>query len=261
MHWQRRQRIIRPMSTPDDMSTIPAFPETADIESSSDDYAQRFAGPSGQWMLAVQEQGARRLLTHFGGARSILDVGGGHGQIALPLGHDGHRVTVLGSAPECARRLQSGLVDGTCVFVVGNMLDLPFPDQSFDVVVSFRILTHCRAWQQLIKECCRVARQGVVMDYPTSESVNRVAPWLFATKKKYEQNTRAWHSFQHAEVRDTFALQGFRLSTQYKQFFFPMVLHRLLKCRPLSAGMEATARRLGLTRRLGSPVIAAFERI
>ena len=29
------------------------FPETADIHTSSDEYATRFSGPAGEWMLAV----------------------------------------------------------------------------------------------------------------------------------------------------------------------------------------------------------------
>lgn len=248
------------MTESPDIETDTAYPETADIESASDDYAQRFAGASGQWMLAVQEKLTRRCLNSFATAHSILDVGGGHGQLALPLGQAGYDITVLGSDPICARRLQPGLEDGSCSFVVGNMIDLPFPDQSFDVVLSFRILTHCQHWPQLIEECCRVARYGVIVDYPTSESINRIAPWLFETKKKYEQNTRVWHSFRHAEIRSAFSDQAFQLRALQKQFFFPMVLHRMLKCRPISAAMEQMARMLGLTRWLGSPVIAAFER-
>jgi hypothetical protein len=39
-----------------------------------------------------------------------------------------------------------------------------------------------------------------------------------------------------------------------------MALHRALKCRPLSAGLEAAARVAGLTRLFGSPVIASMAR-
>ena len=60
------------------------FPETADIETSSDGYAQRFAGAVGAWFLRVQEDATLRLLHAFPNAR-ILDVGGGHGQLAPPL--------------------------------------------------------------------------------------------------------------------------------------------------------------------------------
>ncbi|MDP8237140.1 MAG: methyltransferase domain-containing protein [Candidatus Erginobacter occultus] len=235
------------------------FRETADIETSSDGYARRFAGPTGRWMLAVQEERTRALLRPYGPGRSILDVGGGHGQLAIPFCREGHRVTVLGSAPECSTRIREAVEHGTCRFCVGNVISLPFPDRSFDLAISFRLLTHCGRWPALVAELCRVARRAVIVDYPTSQSVNRLAPRLFAAKKKLEGDTRTWKLFTHAEVREVFADQGFRESQRYKQFFLPMVAHRMLKCRPLSAGLEALARAAGLTRLAGSPVIGCYE--
>ncbi|NEO49979.1 MAG: class I SAM-dependent methyltransferase, partial [Moorea sp. SIO4A3] len=56
------------------------FPETADIETSSEDYASRFAGEIGAWLLKVQEDATLKMLTPYPKA-TILDVGGGHGQL------------------------------------------------------------------------------------------------------------------------------------------------------------------------------------
>ena len=39
-----------------------AFPETADVETSSDAYAARFSGPAGAWMLSVQERIVLRFM-------------------------------------------------------------------------------------------------------------------------------------------------------------------------------------------------------
>ena len=105
-----------------------------------------------------------------------------------------------------------------------------------------------------------MARRRVVVDYPTSQGLNAVAPALFGAKKKLEGNTRAWRPFRHAEIESAFAAHGFRPLRRTPQFFLPMVLHRTLKCRPVSAAMESACAALGLTRRWGSPVIAAFER-
>ncbi len=234
-----------------------AFPETADIETSTDAYAARFAGPAGAWMLEVQERITRRLLgPHAGG--TVLDVGGGHGQLAVPLARAGWDVTVLGSAPSCAHRLAP--VKDRVNFQVGNVIALPFADRAFDVAICFRLLTHCQRWPDLVRELCRVARAAVIVDYPTSQSVNAIAPALFGAKKKVETSTRPWRLFRHREVRAAFAASGFPLAAQGKQFFLPMVLHRMLKSRPLCAGLEAVPRALGLTALAGSPVIAEFRR-
>lgn len=237
-----------------------AFPETADIESSSDAYAQRFAGATGAWMLAVQERLFMDLLKPWGPALNVLDVGGGHGQLAIPMCSAGHRITVLGSAPECEHRIRSLTESGAAKFVVGNVIELPFPDQSFDVAISFRLVTHCGQWEKLIAELCRVARKAVIVDYPTGQSVNAIAPALFEAKKKVEVNTRTWRLFRHEEIRNAFAAQGFQPAGLRKQFFLPMVIHRMLKCQPVSAASEGVFRALGLTALAGSPVIAAFER-
>lgn len=241
------------------MTTLPRNSETADIETSSEGYAARFAGPVGGWFLEVQETITAAMLAGMPGV-SVLDVGGGHGQLAGPLCQRGFAVTVLGSDDSCRTRI-AGLVDsGACRFVAGNVVQLPFPDRSFDVAMSFRLLPHCAAWPVLVAELARVARRSVIVDYPTSEGLNAVAPALFGAKKKLEGNTREWRMFRHAEVDAEFAKHGYMLEARQPQFFLPMVLHRALRCRGLSAGMEAVCRGLGLTRRWGSPVIAEYRR-
>ena len=228
--------------------------ETADIETSSDDYASRFSGPVGAWMLDVQERAVRTLLGPPGG-QTLLDVGGGHGQLAGPLARAGWRVTVQGSDPVCSRRIAPLIAAGAVRFVAGDVLALPFPDRSFDVVVSVRLLPHCVRWPALVAELCRVARRAVIVDYPTSESLNRAAPALFGAKKRIERNTRTFTLFTHREVEETFTACGFAPAERIAQFLLPMVLHRTLRCRPCSASLEALARAAGLTRRWGSPVI------
>jgi 2-polyprenyl-3-methyl-5-hydroxy-6-metoxy-1,4-benzoquinol methylase len=243
----------------DTVQTAQTFPETADIETSSNAYARRFAGKTGAWFLDVQAKLALRAL---GPAehRTVVDVGGGHGQIAGPLCLNGVKVSVIGSAESCRERLANILSTGSCSFQVGNVIELPFENQSFDAAVCFRLLTHCTRWPELVAELCRVSTTRVVVDYPTSQSVNRIAPALFGAKKKMEGDTRTWRLFRHREVRDEFGKHGFAQVSRRGQFFLPMVLHRMLKCRPLSVAMEAIPGILGMTRVWGSPVITAFER-
>jgi SAM-dependent methyltransferase len=247
------------MSLTEQFQPAVPFPETADIESSTDEYASRFSGPAGTWMLDVQAGIVLDILRGFPGA-SVLDVGGGHGQLALPLAEGGWDVTVLGSSPECRKRIAGAVDGGRCRFTVGNVVGLPFPDRSFDVSISFRLLTHCRQWPVLVRELCRVARHAVVVDYPTSQSLNRIAPSLFNLKKRVEVNTRRWTLFTHAQVAAEFSAGGFPALRRNPQFFLPMVLHRAVGLRGFSVAAERLSSFLGLTRRWGSPVILEARR-
>jgi len=238
-------------------ATRPA--ETADVETASDDYAARFAGAAGAWMLGVQERIVVRWLQRWPGA-TVLDVGGGHAQLARPLARAGFPVTVLGSAAVCGRRLAAEVAAGRVRFVAGDLVALPFADRSFDVAVSIRLLPHCAQWPRLIAELCRVARQAVLVDYPTGQSVNCLSAALFGAKKRIEKNTRPFTLFRHGAVAAEFGRQGFAPAARRGEFFLPMVLHRMLRCPPLSAALEGACGALGLRRLLGSPVLAMFER-
>ena len=233
--------------------------ETADIETSSADYAARFAGPAGEWMLSVQSRIVTGWMAATPGA-SVLDVGGGHGQLATPLADAGHSVTVLGSDEACADGIAAEIGAGRIRFAAGDLLALPFPDRSFDTVVSIRLLPHCARWPALVAELCRVARRSAIVDYPALYSVNLLSGALFGAKKRIEKNTRPFTLFRHAGVAAEFVRHGFRIHRRRAEFFLPMVLHRVLRRPGLSAALEGLCRGLGLTALAGSPVLVEARR-
>lgn len=235
------------------------FPETADIETSSDDYARRFSGAVGAWFLDIQRQATLKMLAPHPHA-SILDVGGGHGQTAAALVENGYNLTVLGSDPICSARIQPLVDAGQCAFQVGDVLALPYPDQHFDVVLSYRLLPHVTQWQPFLAELARVARAAVILDYPEVHSINYITPLLFKWKKQLEGNTRTYTCFKQADLLRLFAQNGFAYADRFREFFLPMVLHRKLKSTGISNALENACRLVGLTSLLGSPVILKVVR-
>lgn len=235
------------------------FPETADIETSTDDYASRFAGRVGAWMLEVQERAVLRMLAPYPDS-SVLDVGGGHGQLTGALLSNGHRVTVLSSSEECKARIRSYVDSGQVGFRVGNVLELPFPDRSFEVVISIRFLAHVTRWPEFLAEMARVAGRTVIIDYPEVRSINYIGPQMFRLKKRLEGNTRPYTCFHERQLLRVFEGVGFQRSDSVRQFLLPMVLHRVFKRPGLSASLEGFLRASGLTGLLGSPVVLRLER-
>ena len=98
------QLSLRLRKRPAGRASLPHDTTTPDVETASDDYASRFSGATGRYFLAVQERTVSDLLGSPG-PRRILEVGGGHAQLAPGLLAAGHEVWVQGSAASCAKRL------------------------------------------------------------------------------------------------------------------------------------------------------------
>ena len=120
---------------------------------SSEAYASRFAGAAGRYMLSIQEQGVLRLLSDLPGDATVLEVGGGHAQLAGPVARQGRRVTVLGSTEACRVRLEFDLAHGRVAFMASDFGTLPFAEQSFDAVLSVRLILMWTLGKSLLPRC------------------------------------------------------------------------------------------------------------
>jgi 2-polyprenyl-3-methyl-5-hydroxy-6-metoxy-1,4-benzoquinol methylase len=237
-----------------------SFPrEDADVETSSDAYARRFAGAIGGFFLERQRDAVLDLLRPFPGA-SVLEVGGGHGQVTGSLVDAGYALSVLGSDPACEARVRQWTEAGRARFLSADLISPGLADRSYDVVLSLRLLPHVRRLPDLVATLARLARRAVVVDYPTRRSVNAVAGFLFGLKRGVEGDTRSFTVFADRAIESAFAAHGFRLTGRRPQFLFPMALHRALGSAGLARGLEGAGSALGLTRALGSPVLVRLER-
>lgn len=234
--------------------------EAPDIETSSEGYARRFAGAVGEYFLHVQEKLCLELLRPWAGCR-VLDVGGGHAQIAIPLTEAGYKVTVVGSAASCEERLSRLARERSLdiPFFVGDLLNLPLPDRSFDVVLSLRLISHITSWKGLVHELTRVAKEAVLIDYPSLFSFNFAVPLLFKLKKMVERNTRPFLCFTRRQISEAFRENGYEVSATRPEFFIPMALHRALGHPGFTIGSEERCQSVGMTRWLGSPILVLAQ--
>ncbi len=227
--------------------------EHPDVHASSQIYAKRFSSPAGRYLLDVQTTIVRDLLRPWPQA-SVLDIGGGHGQISTPLAADGYRVTVLASNEAAFGRLASqGSGKITCVS--GDLLHPPFPDKSFDVVTAIRLMAHLKELPQLVEAACRMARIAVIIDYAIPGGANRLANAFFPAKKWLEGDTRRFTVIDPEAVSKAFGKSGFRIERSVGQFVFPMAVHRALNFPVVSKTIEATARAIPFAASIASPVV------
>ena len=233
--------------------------ETPDVETSSAEYASRFAGAAGQYLLDAQASAIARSIADLTPG-TALDIGGGHGQVLAPLRHLGWRVTVHGSEPVCGKNLRELHHETDVEFVSSDLFALPFTDRSFDLVTAVRLISHVENWPRLLAEMCRIASGAIVIDYPSKFALNALTPLMFGLKKSIEGNTRTYLSFTKRELARAFRQNGFAVSREDKQFFLPMVLHRMSHGAAPVRAFERLCSAVGLTALAGSPVILRADR-
>jgi SAM-dependent methyltransferase len=233
--------------------------EDADVVTSSDAYARRFGGGVGRYFLERQRDAVLELVRPWPQA-SVLDVGGGHGQLTGPLVEAGYAVSVLGSEPACEARVQEWTRSGRARFLADDLLAPGLAERSFDVVLSLRLLPHVRRVSELVATLARLARVAVVVDYPTTRSVNALSGPLFGLKQGVEGDTRPFTVFSDREIEAAFAAHGFRPTGRRPQFVLPMALYRALRSAAVARASEGALAAIGLTSAFGSPVVLRLER-
>jgi 2-polyprenyl-3-methyl-5-hydroxy-6-metoxy-1,4-benzoquinol methylase len=233
----------------------------ADPETARTFDARRFGGPIGDLIATTQ---ARVLVNLIGtvGDRTILDVGTGTGRAALVLARAGANVTAVDASNEMlavARRRATD--EGAAVrFLVGDAHALDFPDRSFDVALSLRVIMHTPQWRQCIAELCRVAERLVIVDYPSAHSFAGVESMARGVAHAVGLETEPYRVFTDRAIATAFARQGFRIRSRHRQFVLPIAFHKAVGSRRFTLAVEGVFERVGLLGFLGSPITLVAER-
>ena len=233
----------------------------ADAETARTFDARRFGGPIGDLIAGTQA----RVLANLVGTirdRVILDVGTGTGRAALLLARGGAKVTAVDASSEMlavARRRATE--EGAPVrFLVGDAHALDFPDRSFDVALSLRVIMHTPQWRQCIAELCRVAEGLVIVDYPSAHSFAALESTTRAVTHAIGFRTEPYRVFTDRTIATAFAAHGFRIRSVHRQFVLPIAFHKAIGSRRFTIAVETFLHRMGLLGFFGSPVTLVAER-
>ncbi|MET7397585.1 methyltransferase domain-containing protein [Dactylosporangium sp. NPDC005572] len=114
---------------------------------------------SHRWRTA--ENSAAYLLPVLRPDQHLLDVGAGPGTITADLAGRVGRVTALEATADALDVTRGGAGHlATVDFAVGDVHELPFPDDSFDVVHAHQVLQHVADPVLALREMARVCRPG-----------------------------------------------------------------------------------------------------
>jgi SAM-dependent methyltransferase len=100
--------------------------------------------------------------------RTFLDAGCGEGFVARRIIDAVPGIALTGCDVSGAALQIAAGANPEAQFVVGTVVDLPFPDRSFDVVGCFEVLEHLPGDlpRQALSELARVTRRAVVLSVP-----------------------------------------------------------------------------------------------
>jgi ubiquinone/menaquinone biosynthesis C-methylase UbiE len=224
--------------------------------------SRRFGGPIGDLVARGQADVLANMLGPVKGRR-IIDVGTGTGRGAFLLAGAGAQVTGIDASEQMLALAKQRAADTHATgvdFQVGDAHQIQFADRSFDVAVSLRVLMHTPRWRQCIGELCRVASQGVVLDYPSATSTAMLESIVRKVLHPLGLASEPYRVFFESQIRQELESHGFRVTNVHRQFVMPIALHKAIGSRRFTEQSEHWLARLGLLRLFGSPVTVYAQR-
>lgn len=111
-----------------------------------------------------------------------LDLATGTGDIGYAVAARGARVVGLDVTYRMLQLARAKQHDGHCVFVTGDMMALPFPDASFDLVTTGYGIRNVPVIEPALAEIFRVLRPGgLLLSLDFNKPDNPLVRWVYLT--------------------------------------------------------------------------------
>jgi len=177
---------------------------------------------------------------------SILDIGCGDGRITNRLVSGYSRVVGLDQSKEALRHVKSQKM-------LGSIESLPFPDRSFDLVLSSEVLEHLpfKVYPKALSEIERVAAKYIIVTVPNNEDIKRSLvtcphcscafhPWM---------HLRSFNIKRMQELFSQFSLETFKLCQPLAKEYpgFLIKIAKLLRLIPSNFSPTALCPQCGYT--------------
>jgi ubiquinone/menaquinone biosynthesis C-methylase UbiE len=119
--------------------------------------------------------------------KRVLELGCGTGLVLEPLSKMAARATGL----DISRGMLQKAIDRGLDAVQASGTDIPFPDETFDCIVSFKVLAHIEQIEKTMQECARVLKPGghLVLEFYNKHSLRQMVKLLKPAHKVATQTT------------------------------------------------------------------------
>lgn len=174
-------------------------------------------------LIKIEEPIVKKILKKYPKGK-VLDLGCGTGRYSLYLDSLGHSVTgidismdMIEFAKQKSKQIQ---------FIQGDISNLPFEDNSFDLVVSGLTIHYVRNLEKAINEFSRVLRPGGHM------IISSVHPWMVAlgAHAEFHDKKTGWGYIKDNVIWHSSYIKAFnRSSLQIAQCYEPKIGLREIK--------------------------------
>lgn len=118
---------------------------------------QRFGRPGGDW---VNQRELSIVASFLPAHAKVLDMGCGTGRASLFLADLGYEVVGLDASSEMLAVAQNKTGAEEVDWVLGDVFDPPFGQQSFDAAIALRVAFHYSDLHSLLANAARILRKG-----------------------------------------------------------------------------------------------------
>ncbi|MFC1561575.1 class I SAM-dependent methyltransferase [candidate division KSB1 bacterium] len=122
-------------------------------------YDQWFSTPLGSVYDKLEKRALGRCFPVASPGERLLDAGCGTGHFAVYLAERGYTIFGIDSAPEMITVARNKEIRGAR-FVVADILDIPFPDEHFDTVLTVTVLEFIEQPEKALQEMMRCLKSG-----------------------------------------------------------------------------------------------------
>ena len=160
---------------------------------------ERYSGQSGKYVNKKELSAMKSLLPEKG---SVLDVACGVGRLSIIFQSSDYKVTGLDSSEEMLKRCPYKLKK------IGNALNLPFGDNSFDIIITSRFFHHYENPKLFLKEFKRVVKRGGSIIFET---------YRWSLKKHYFNSQKGGKIHIHSDRKIKKILKSLNLQQRSKE--------------------------------------------
>lgn len=196
----------------------------------------RFVNSAGRTIDLIQKNIILKSFLDKNSKRRILEIGTGTGRFSLMFSSNGHKVVGLDYSKNMIsiafKKTKNLNLNKNLQFVVGDALNPPFKEGSFDSIISIHVLMHIQNWEDMISNMTKLLTpKGLVLiqipnlfSFSYFGKVLRKFARLFGLRVQWAETEP--QLFTKKKIVNVFRKCGLEITHTEMSFFIPPTIYR-----------------------------------